>query len=90
MVTEKIYLSGVVQGVGCRFFTWKKAQSLGLLGWVRNLADGRVEILVQGEKNLLDDFALWLKDGIKSAKVEKIQREEIDTSECFKNFDVRR
>jgi len=45
-----ILISGFVQGVGFRAFTVKKARNLGLTGWVRNLKNGRVEAVVQGEE----------------------------------------
>lgn len=51
MTQAHIFYKGVVQGVGFRFSVQRMAQSLGLRGWVKNLDDGRVEVLVQGEKN---------------------------------------
>ena len=51
-----IYFSGQVQGVGFRYSTSHFAKNLGLKGWVKNLSDGRVEALVVGEANLIDEF----------------------------------
>ncbi len=46
-VTKHYFISGRVQGVGFRAFTAKVAQAMKLVGWVRNVADGRVEVMVQ-------------------------------------------
>ncbi|MFA5088467.1 MAG: acylphosphatase [Candidatus Omnitrophota bacterium] len=48
MIQAHIYYAGLVQGVGFRYTVQKYASGLGLVGWVRNLSDGRVEILVEG------------------------------------------
>ena len=68
-----IYVSGLVQGVGYRNFTQRKAQELGLSGWVRNLFDGRVEIMVIGKQPQIDQFIKHLKKGPILARVEDIQ-----------------
>lgn len=57
----KVY--GRVQGVGFRYFTYTKAIELGLSGWVKNLADGSVEIKAVGSKELLDRFLAYIKVG---------------------------
>lgn len=53
-MTAHIFVLGFVQGVGFRRFIKREAQKLGLFGWVRNLPDGRVEILVQGDKTQIE------------------------------------
>ncbi len=60
MVQAHIIYSGVVQGVGFRLTTQRKAKELHLAGWVRNLSDGRVEILVEGQKDTIQNFILNL------------------------------
>lgn len=50
------YLSGRVQGVGMRDFVWRTANSLGLAGFVRNLPDGRVEVLAEGDPEVLEEL----------------------------------
>ncbi len=55
------YISGIVQGVGFRWFVQSKAEALGLKGWVRNLSDGRVEVWAEGPEDALSQLlsALW-------------------------------
>ncbi len=65
---------GKVQGVAFRYYTQKKAISLGLCGWVRNLQDGRVEVLAQGDKAAISQFFEWLHSGSPSAKVDFVER----------------
>jgi acylphosphatase len=70
MVQAHIIFSGMVQGVGFRFTVQRRALHLGLNGWVKNLPDGSVEILVDGPKetieelcqNIEDDFEGYIQD----------------------------
>lgn len=57
------YVSGRVQGVYFRQATAAQAERLDLDGWVRNLADGRVEVLFEGEEAAVDELASWLQQG---------------------------
>lgn len=80
MVQAHIVYSGVVQGVGFRLTTQRKAKELHLAGWVRNLSDGRVELLVQGTQDIIEDFLLAIQnkfqENIKERKMEIINRED--------------
>ncbi len=58
-----VYYSGMVQGVGFRFTAERVARSLGLSGWVKNLSDGRVEVVCEGEESGLADFLNKIKNG---------------------------
>jgi acylphosphatase len=69
-------ISGRVQGVGYRFFTQDCAIDLGLLGWVKNLSDGRVEAEVEGEESQLAQMQQLLQKGPSLANVDKITRDE--------------
>ncbi len=67
-----ILVSGRVQGVFFRDHARTWAGSLGLTGWVRNLGDGRVEVLAEGEKNKLESLIERLKEGPPLAMVESV------------------
>ena len=67
---------GCVQGVGFRLATRDKARSLGVCGWVRNLADGSVEVRVQGPSPSVDQLIAWLWQGPPTAKVHTVQETE--------------
>lgn len=56
IVRKHYYVSGRVQGVGFRYRSYHTANSLGLTGYAINLYDGRVELEVQGEETLVDEF----------------------------------
>ena len=62
MVQAHIFYSGMVQGVGFRYTVQRMAKDLSLLGRVRNLKDGRVEILVQGEKDTIEELMERIKN----------------------------
>ena len=84
MVTEQIarcyFVSGIVQGVGFRYFTQDEAQRLHLTGFVRNLRDGRVEVYAIGPKEKLARPRTLLERGPRGAMVQKVaeQPAEID------------
>ena len=88
MKRVKIKIFGIVQGVGFRFFTYRNAKNLGLKGYVKNLADGTVEALFEGEKEKIDEMIKLCKKGPLLAKVEKvdiIEERKIDKNE-FDDF----
>ncbi len=66
------FVSGRVQGVFFRDFTRRWAQMLGLTGWVRNVFDGRVEVVAEGEEESLKQFLEKLHEGPPLAQVEKV------------------
>lgn len=72
-VAAYIRVSGVVQGVGFRYFTQRTAMKLVLSGWVKNRYDGDVEMEVEGEKELIEKLILALKIGPPAAHVRDIQ-----------------
>lgn len=89
LVRAHIIVSGVVQGVYYRWFTQDKAKSFDLTGWVRNLADGRVELVCEGEKGLILDFIKELEIGPPSAYVASINVDWQNYTGEFKNFKIR-
>ena len=70
---KQIFISGIVQGVFFRESTRQLASELSLTGGVRNLRDGRVEVLVMGEEKAVESLIKWLKTGPKLAKVSTIE-----------------
>jgi acylphosphatase len=67
-----IFVTGLVQGVFFRDHTQRWATSLNLTGWVRNLRDGRVEVLAEGDKDKLDELISRLNQGPPSAQVDSV------------------
>ena len=72
-INRQIFVSGRVQGVFFRESTRQVASELGLVGGVRNLRDGRVEVQVSGDEHSVQSLIKWLKIGPKSAKVSTIE-----------------
>ncbi|MEC4805329.1 MAG: acylphosphatase [Jaaginema sp. PMC 1080.18] len=68
----RVYISGTVQGVGYRYSTVHKAQQLGIKGWVRNLHDGRVEAVFEGDRATVKKMINWCYDGPPAAQVRDI------------------
>lgn len=85
-----ILVSGRVQGVGYRAWTERTAQNLGVLGWVRNLPDGAVEIRCEGEVPVLRRFVEFLKEGPPLAVVSDVIVSEEPSGERYSDFSVRR
>lgn len=84
-----IFVSGRVQGVGFRVTTEQMASFFGVNGWVRNTEDGRVEIMVEGEKEKVEELIKWLKKGPPLAKVENLEIEWQDYKGEFNDFKIR-
>lgn len=70
-----IRVSGMVQGVGFRYFVYRKAEGLGLTGFVRNLPGGDVEIHARGPKGMLDELITTVRIGPRSADVRRVMTE---------------
>ena len=69
-------ITGRVQGVGFRYFCQEQAVRLGLTGYARNIEDGCVEIEAQGDDGTLEEFAMAVSKGPRSARVANVEREE--------------
>jgi acylphosphatase len=81
-----IFVSGRVQGVFFRDGTVKVARKIGVVGWVKNLEDGRVEIVAEGAEKKLNEFVEWLKRGTFLAKVYDLTIEEEEPTNEFSEF----
>lgn len=87
-VAKRWFVSGIVQGVGFRFFVQNKAKALGLSGWVRNLDDGRVEAYAAGAPKKLNELAAALYLGPRLAQVRHIEEQDAAV-EKYSDFFVR-
>jgi acylphosphatase len=85
----KLVISGRVQGVCYRWFTRDTAVDLGLTGWVRNLPDGTVEAVVEGERDKLEQLLGWCRRGPDLARVTDIQAEWEEGTGEFQDFSIR-
>ena len=83
-----VYVSGQVQGVSFRDATRQQAEELGLGGWVRNLQDGRVEAVFEGESETVRQMIEWCESGPSSADVDDVSVEQ-ETPERLSGFEVR-
>jgi acylphosphatase len=82
------FVTGLVQGVWFRAGTQAQAKKLGLTGWVRNVPDGRVEVLACGNKEQVNQLHEWLKAGPPRAKVSDLAC-ETSAWEEFMGFEIR-
>ena len=83
-----VFISGRVQGVFFRANAWKQARSLGVSGWVRNLPDGRVESVFEGEALAAESMLRWSRTGSPPARVDRVEvMEETATGE-FADFEI--
>lgn len=89
MKARRTVVSGRVQGVGYRFFAERTARELGVHGWVRNLSDGRVEALAEGEEEAIVRFVERLREGPRGSRVESLLEEDVSVA-GFSTFEITR
>lgn len=89
-VARKYIISGTVQGVGFRFFTQRAAARHQVLGYVRNMEDGRVEALAEGDAKSVEDFKHDLLTGPVYSRVEEIEETVLEPSNLYSSFRVER
>jgi acylphosphatase len=75
-LARRFVVRGRVQGVGFRWFVEAEAQRLGIAGWVRNNADGSVEVLAQGSREQLVGLRSRLREGPRAARVDDVEELE--------------
>ncbi len=73
MQRKRVFISGRVQGVYFRVYTRDAALGFGLRGWVRNLPDGRVEAVIEGEERQVEEMLKWCWHGSPSSRVDKVE-----------------
>lgn len=89
-VRARFTISGTVQGVGFRYFVLQKAQESRLKGFTQNLANGELEIIVEGEKLYIEDFEKSLQRGPSKAKVKEIIVNWSESQGKFRTFEIKR
>ena len=89
MPAARFLVRGKVQGVFFRASTRDRALQLGLRGYAKNLADGRVEVLAEGDARALDALERWLHVGPPMAKVESVARGLAEIGEMVVGFETR-
>lgn len=82
---RRFYVSGIVQGVGYRFFARRVAESLDVQGYVKNLFDGRVEVYAIGSEEQLRAMRLELGRGPRDATVEEVAEVRAEVLENYAN-----
>lgn len=83
-----IIVTGIVQGVGFRYFAYRHAVRLNLKGWVCNRYYNQVEVEVEGEKSNIEELIDQLRDGPRFAEVQKVDVTWIDFQGQYTSFDV--
>ena len=78
MQAKRFFVSGMVQGVGFRFFAERTAASLGVAGFVRNLLDGRVEVYAIGSAEQVEALKNALRRGPRMAAVDRVDEQDAD------------
>jgi acylphosphatase len=80
---------GLVQGVGFRYFIFERAKTLGITGYARNLFSGDVEIEVEGDRSLLEEFIKEVRVGPRAARVTGIEIQWLNYDGSFRDFTIR-
>jgi acylphosphatase len=89
LVSAHLLISGLVQGVGYRWFVMRKANEYNLKGYARNLYTDDVEVEVEGDKRLISEFIKELRIGPRSAHITDIKIQWGDYQGKYKNFDIK-
>jgi acylphosphatase len=87
-IRRRVWVSGRVQGVAFRAATRRTAQAAGVAGFVRNLADGRVEAVFEGEPGAVAALLAWCREGPGGARVDGVEIRE-EAPEGLSGFAIR-
>lgn len=88
-IAQRLFVTGRVQGVGYRDYAARQAKALGVTGWVRNMRDGRVEMLAQGEEDAMQRFLDACRSGPALARVDSIDSHPDNEERAAKGFTKR-
>lgn len=84
----RILVKGMVQGVGYRYYCSRKADEYGIKGYVKNLFNGDVELVVEADSDLLPEFIKELKTGPRGAYVKSVLAEDSELKDDFTDFSI--
>jgi len=87
-IARRYRVTGIVQGVGYRYFARRVAETLGIAGWVRNLSDGSVEVYAIGNEEMLVRFESALRRGPHHATVHELLAEDASVDAAVTFFSV--
>ncbi len=82
------FIKGKVQGVAYRNYVQSAADTLGIVGWVKNLSDGSVEVLAQGTTDSLKEFIEYLHEGSLTSKVEEVSVDWSTAKKVYDDFSI--
>jgi len=85
---RRFMVRGRVQGVGFRWFVEREAHILGVAGWVRNNADGAVEVFAQGTRDQLSGLRSRLQQGPRAARVDAVEESDVPLTQGLKTFRI--
>ncbi len=88
-IAVHVFISGRVQGVGYRYSTLYKAQSLGITGWVRNTYDRKVEAFFEGDEKAVDEMLKWCQQGPSMSFVSNIEMHRKPYKGDFRDFSIK-
>ena len=84
-----VFYSGRVQGVGFRVTAEETAKSFGVVGWVKNLRGGRVELVAEAEETILQRFLEAIRSGTMKNFIQQVEVSWSSASETFDDFEIR-
>lgn len=87
-IAAELHITGLVQGVGYRYFCYREAIRLNLTGWVKNINDGSVRALVEGEESDIDALVAQLRKGPFGAHVDNIEVNRREPTGKYESFDI--
>lgn len=88
LTARHAFVRGRVQGVSFRWSTQREARDLGVKGWVRNLADGRVEAWLEGDEHPVESVLDWMDIGPPAARVDEVDVRVVEPA-GHEDFEVR-
>lgn len=89
LISAEFIVSGLVQGVGFRYFVYRNATALGLNGYVKNLNNGNVLTVVEGRKDLVEELYERLKIGPMRAYVKSVSQKIQTYQGIYDSFEIR-